>query len=377
MTTVGANGGHSMHGRILVCAIVFCLTGCMHIPLRSNTANQARTISDLYQQEVLNNLAMFVDDPNSLPHFSFAASGATGITDQGTVGVTPSWARASGGPLLFAGIGGAFTGQRTAVSNFVMTPVNDPRRLEMMRCAYQKVVAACCGSEAATQCPDCQTRFKIFYTGDPDGDINGLANGTVTSECIGHHCWFAVGCKKCVPKCCNNLLVGNYGKTYVWVLPGGRDELAKLTLAILDYAQNTPPSQIQKTVEYYLDERGLPTTFQRAVSKVTAQVGVKENNLSLLNQPPEDEAELRDSLEKEIDDLKAQIADAQDKNRTTTLDQLMPKLEILEAKKAYLDLQLKAGKLKEEYRQSVVPPSGAGGTLLLNQQINTLAPIQR
>ena len=54
--------GHSMHGRFLLGALILFTTGCMHIPLRNNTANQARTVSDLYQQQVLNNLAMFVDD---------------------------------------------------------------------------------------------------------------------------------------------------------------------------------------------------------------------------------------------------------------------------------------------------------------------------
>src|SRR5207248_3737935 len=41
--------GHSMHGRFLLGALILFTTGCMHIPLRNNTANQARTVSDLYQ----------------------------------------------------------------------------------------------------------------------------------------------------------------------------------------------------------------------------------------------------------------------------------------------------------------------------------------
>lgn len=359
--------GHSMHGRFLLGALILVTTGCMHIPLRNNTANQARTVSDLYQQQVLNNLAMFVDDSNSLPHFSYANQGSTGITDQGTLGLAPTW----GAGFVFSTFTSPFTGQRTGFSNFTLTPVNDPRKLELMRCAYQKVVAGCCGGEPSMLCPDCQTRFKIFYTGNPDGQIRDSANGVVTSECIGQSCWFGFGCKKCVPRDCDCILVGQYCDTYVWVLPGGRDELAKLTLAILDYAQNNPPQQVQKTVEYYLDERGLPTTFANAVSKVTAQIGVSEKNLSLLNQPREDEVGLRDTIEKELDDINAEIAEADAKNHTAVLARLLPQKEQLQAKMHYLDLQLKSGALKEEYRQGFVPPAGAGA-LFFNQSLNAL-----
>ena len=52
-------------------------------------------------------------------------------------------------------------------------------------------------------------------------------------------------------------------------MPEGRDELAKLTLAILDYAMHDPPVRLTKTVEYYIDEHGLPTTSKEAVGKVT------------------------------------------------------------------------------------------------------------
>ena len=43
----------------------------------------------------------------------------------------------------------------------------------------------------------------------------------------------------------------------MWVDPGpGRDALAKLTLAILDYAVNDPPATREKVVEVYLDSFG-------------------------------------------------------------------------------------------------------------------------
>ena len=71
-----------------------------------------------------------------------------------------------------------------------------------MHCAYQLAVRSCRGRNVVSKtCPDCQTRFKVFYTGDPNGDIRANAKGDVTSECLNSEpCWFHVGCKKCLAK---------------------------------------------------------------------------------------------------------------------------------------------------------------------------------
>jgi hypothetical protein len=47
---------------------------------------------------------------------------------------------------------------------------------------------------------------------------------------------------------------------YIWVLPGGREELAKLTLAILNYSVNQPAPILVKDVQLNLDAQGNPTT---------------------------------------------------------------------------------------------------------------------
>ncbi|MDQ2711138.1 MAG: hypothetical protein M3Y24_02695 [Acidobacteriota bacterium] len=52
-------------------------------------------------------------------------------------------------------------------------------------------------------------------------DISGLKPG-----------WFSVGQKRQVPK--NASYVGQYGKTFVWVMPDQVELLTRLTLAILD-----------------------------------------------------------------------------------------------------------------------------------------------
>lgn len=49
--------------------------GCTHMHLHRSTVRQAGTLDDIYQQQVLDNLAKFVYDSNSLPHFAFPNQG--------------------------------------------------------------------------------------------------------------------------------------------------------------------------------------------------------------------------------------------------------------------------------------------------------------
>jgi len=243
-------------------ALVILASGCTHTQLRWNTVHQAQTLSDVCQNQVLNNLAKFVYDRNALPDFSFPNAGASSVLDSGNLGLLFTW--------LWTGTGsnslnGAVS--RTASESWTLTPVTDPRKLELMRCAYQKAVASCHGWLESAQCPDCAKRWNSFYTGEPykkDADRKPLAaprnlvpfpgdaeaDGRVTSECLSADCWFHVGCKKDVPKHCPCTHVGHYCGVYVWVTPArGTDELTKLTLAILDYAVNEPTRAAQKEIE--------------------------------------------------------------------------------------------------------------------------------
>ena len=52
--------------------------------------------------------------------------------------------------------------------NYTMTPINDPRKLELMRCAYQRAVTSCCMLGEAAGCPSCEKRFNRFYLGSPN-----------------------------------------------------------------------------------------------------------------------------------------------------------------------------------------------------------------
>jgi hypothetical protein len=254
-------------------------TGCAHRQLRWNTVHQSATLTDIYEQQVLDNLAMFVYDSGSLPFFAFPNGGGADVTDEGSVGTDIRW-----NATTFVDDVLRISGRRNMKEAWTLSPVTDPRRLELMRCAYQQVVGnARRGPGASMSCPDCEKLYKRFYLGSP-GSAQSVADhtnatGKVTSACLGGDQWFCWGCKKCVPKDCKCLKVGHYCGVYVWLLPGGQDELSKLTLVILDYATNapqTPPSPpfrpTTKEVTWYFDAAGNPTTKDQAHREVHAVV---------------------------------------------------------------------------------------------------------
>jgi hypothetical protein len=287
-------------------------SGCMHAQLRQDTVQTALSSGDIQQQQVLDNLAMFATDPNAFPSFSVPNQGSANVTDVGSASATPALARLgltgqTVAPFVFSGLGLSVTGSRTQLDGFTLTPINDPRKLELMRCAFQRAVSSCgCGPESET-CPDCKSIFNKFYTGDINGDIRAKANGVVTSECLNAHgCGFHVCCKKCVPKHC--ALVGRYCDTYVWVGPDGRDELSKLTLMILDYATNNPPVPITKQVQYYIDEYGVPTNRNEAVGIVTANINHDEIPASLLNLPQADELRIEQEIKSRLRDIESAMS---------------------------------------------------------------------
>jgi hypothetical protein len=261
-------------------------TGCTYHQLRKNTANQALTISELHQQQVLDNVAMFVNNKDALPFFALPTQGTSEINDKGAITPLLTWSRLTTLPLagsfLFNTAQTTMTAERAARQNWTLNPINDPRKLELMRCAYQRAIGSCCGGSESDSCPNCSERFNRFYTGSKDKKPD-VTN--VTAECLNNTCcWFRVGTKHEVPNdCCN--FVGKYCDTYVWVPHSGRDTLSKLTLVILDFALNDSKKTGTKEVVYYLNSKGEPTNQFLSVGKVTANISVSEKNESILQSP--------------------------------------------------------------------------------------------
>jgi hypothetical protein len=72
----------------LICTTILCCCGCTHGQLRYNTIQQANTLTEIYERQVLNNLAMFVENPYALPHFAVANLGTSNVTDTGQLSAT-------------------------------------------------------------------------------------------------------------------------------------------------------------------------------------------------------------------------------------------------------------------------------------------------
>jgi hypothetical protein len=356
-----------------------CSTGCTAMALRHESDKISISVGDLYQQEVLDNLARFVDNYNAFPSFAYANQGAAIITDEASAGASPTIATISSVLLNVAG-------SRSVMDSYTLTPVNDPRKLELMKCAFQRAVSSCgygTGPESQ-RCPDCEASFNTFYTGNAKTKVEDQLNGQVTSECLKAPCrWFCAGPKKCVPKgCC--MPVGHYCGTYVWVPPEGREYLTSLTIAIMDYAINSAPAPINKQVTYYLDENGIPTTQKQAVGQVSAGIAVDEDPISLLNTSSQTEGQLDQQIRQQLrrsdamlTELRAQATNNAGKLTEAdkiTFARVTREVETLSRKLDYLDHQIKTGGLKQQYYRPAPGPDVGSGLLFLRQQLNPVTP---
>ncbi len=266
--------------------LLVSFVGCAHTQLRWNTTHQVRTLSEIHEQQVLDNLAKFVVDANSMPSFAYPNQGASGVTDAGNVGNSTTWNK-----LGFLQGGLTLGGSRSMNEAWTLTPVFDVRRLELMRCAYQAAIESAGVCRNATNCPDCDRIQRTFYVGDPAGRYNSgndklpdtletfsRLSGRTTPACFQPVKWLESGDKRCLPKDCKCLKKGHYCGTYVWILPGGQDELTKLTLTILDYAFSSQATaragaaRQTKDVTWFFDTKGLPTERSNAAQEIRATV---------------------------------------------------------------------------------------------------------
>ncbi len=126
----------------------------------------------------------------------------------------------------------------------------------------------------------------------------------------------------------------------------GRDDLTKLTLAVLDYATHEPPVRISKDVTFYVDALGLPTTQKDSVGTVRATIGVNEQTDSLLNIPPAQAVDLERQLQERIKRLAANMEQSKDSEQRKLLTD---EIEDIKQKLYFLDQRLRDGGLKEQF----------------------------
>ena len=113
--------------------IFFCsaMPGCTGARLRTSTVQQASTLTNLQHQVVLNNLAIFVENPDAIPFQLNLHDGSTQISDLGQMDLI-------GKQPIESGI----TGSRTVVNSWLTTPVTDDVTLRLLRMAYRRALGS-------------------------------------------------------------------------------------------------------------------------------------------------------------------------------------------------------------------------------------------
>lgn len=231
-----------MSARIVVLGLLLAAAGCEPLQLRNHVVRQAATLSDIQYQQVLDNLAMFRQNPASLPYFSLAPTGSVQIQQVDAASGGVNW------DYAFLGSAGAFINHadkktlglmasQQTVGAWATSSVLNPDELSLMRCAYQRTV----GCEG----PECEKNLAAFFKQNQDR-LDALRPG-----------WYGAGRWKDVPHCACR--VGHYGDCYVWVTPEGMDGLTRFTLAILDIATTLAPKPDPHLVQLAELEQRLTT----------------------------------------------------------------------------------------------------------------------
>jgi hypothetical protein len=253
----------------------------------------------LQYQQVLDNLAMYCQDPTALPWHVNLQNGAVQVNDAGSVGTIAqtdlshafTWS-----PY--------FTGTRSIVTQWSTVPVTDDTTLRLLRLAYQIAVsyrpvrdldpdlaidlAHTLKNQTATNADislDTDLFDSLVKTYDPQNshnlnkifseyesareailstvDQNFLAevdrtryiSKTALARDVSRQVddvrgqyrdiptsWFGYGRKHDVPR--NACFVGHYGKCYTWVGPAQRAALAEFTLTVLNLASVVKQTQV-------------------------------------------------------------------------------------------------------------------------------------
>src|SRR5262249_50084389 len=135
--------------RAVTMFLVACplLGGCQsHFLLLDNSVKMTETLTDLNYQQVLNNVAMFVHNPSTLPSFAAITSGTANVADQkaysGNANYAPTllFSQQGGGALPILTLLFNPSLQRQVTENWSMVPITDTDHLKRMRCAFQLLV---------------------------------------------------------------------------------------------------------------------------------------------------------------------------------------------------------------------------------------------
>jgi hypothetical protein len=208
---------------VLIALIAITGPGCAHHQLRYQMANQAQTVQHTFEEQVLDNLAMYCVRGDGVPFLTIPNEGATNVNGEASISSEPPL-----NPFLSAFAVGA---QRSNGNSWTLTPVTDEYKLRNVRNVLL-------GAVSETGWLECSTR---------KGDI---------------------------PKCCKTY--GEFCGTYVWVKSECETRFAELVFDVLKAATTDEIVLLKrtKTVTVFIDKDGQPVKESDSIGQVEAVVAL-------------------------------------------------------------------------------------------------------
>ena len=266
-----------MYRSVLFFALLCTCSGCTQIALRNNTVRATNSLTDLEYQQILDNVARFQCNPDTVPSFAVATSGTVSVNDQAGAGVSPTYAPT----LTFASQGGGalpiltllfpFSAQHTLTENWTLTPITDADNLRRLRCAYRLLVMG----EATPNYAFCAKQMKEFFAGEEAAVVDYYPPRG----------WYGVGCKRDVPK--DACYVGSYESSYVWVTREGMNGLALFTMGALDLATGKLRTPQRTVLKKYKGEPKPENLVETKVTRTEDDADALEDIRKGRTQPPD------------------------------------------------------------------------------------------
>jgi len=221
---------------MVACMTSFFASGCAHMHLAYDHVRQASVLTSVHEKQVLDNLAMFLDNPEALPFYAMPGTGSAQVTDNGQLSASPL-----NGPTHT--VLGPLALSRNNRLLMASTPVTDPAKLKRMRCAYRRAIGIGDGSDYCIDC--CKVTREFFGTGD---------DATKCCDCCSiQPLMIERVSKRIAHKPCEK--AGHYCGTYIRVCPESYADFTRLVMLIMDYAANSPkapPAKKTMSVTRYL-----------------------------------------------------------------------------------------------------------------------------
>jgi hypothetical protein len=209
--------------------LLVLLSGCAETALKKSTLDTAATVRDVNYQQVLNNLAMYVDDPYTLPSQVKLTGGLIQISD--TAGPTYDFSMPNNMKVT-QDIKMSLNRQWT--EKWDVSPVVDPNDMRQLRQVYQWAVAG------KTKDPKF-TKFMApppgTYTAEPSSrpadrtTLSTHLQPNIYDSDIPERNFLSVSWTGSPPN--DAVYVAKYRDVWVWIMPDQRENFAKFVLLTL------------------------------------------------------------------------------------------------------------------------------------------------